>query len=123
MIFSITLLEVDDSNLDKFSDPRKASFMKHFIIPEGLKILRQKLKVRSAQVIPPFDPIRSNCNDTQFNGSSTIDIRTNFHTKVTRADFLLYIGVVNDPKDTFLAYATFCVTGNKKLNFIKIIIF
>jgi hypothetical protein len=86
--------------------------MDKFIIPEGLKIIKQKLKIRSAKVIPPFDPFDNNCNDTQLNGRANIDIRSNFHKTVTRADFILYIGVVNDPIDNFLAYATFCVAGS-----------
>lgn len=76
-------------------------------------MLRRKLKVRSARVIPKFNPFSPNvnCNDDQGRGPN-IDIRSKFHEQVTRADFLLYVGVVNDPRDTFLAYATFCVRGS-----------
>ena len=84
--------------------------MEHFIIPEGIKILRSKLKVRSGKVIPPFNPFNANCNDFE-NSKPNINIRSNFHKQNIRADFLLYIGVVNRPDDNFLAYATFCVTG------------
>ena len=110
---SLTKSEIDTTNLSNFQDPRKANFMSKFIIPEGIKIIKQKIKIRSARVIPPFDPFGNNCNDTQRNGRANIDIRTDYHKKVTRADFLLYVGVVNDPNDNFLAYATFCVTGEE----------
>ena len=92
--------------------------MEHFIIPEGIKVLKSKLKVRSARVIPPFNPFNANCNDFE-KSKPNINIRSNFHKTTTRADFLLYIGVINKPNDNFLAYATFCVTG-KLINYYLI---
>jgi hypothetical protein len=88
--------------------------MQHFVIPEGIRILKEKLMVRSASVIPKFNPFafNTNCNDDQGNGPN-INIRSNYHTRVTRGDFLLYVGVINDPNDNTLAYASFCVRGEK----------
>lgn len=104
--------EVDSNDLDKFRDRIKANFMRHFIIPEALKILRQVISVESNQIIPPFSPFRSNCDDTQ-GDRPNISIRSNFHKTGLQADFLLYVGVVNKPQESFLAYATFCVLGRR----------
>ena len=84
--------------------------MEKFVIPEGLKILKNKLKLRSAKVIPPFDPFFSGCNYiTDY--CPSLDITSDYHTKTTRGDFLLYVGVVDDYDQNYLAYGTFCVKG------------
>lgn len=101
---------MDKTNLSKFIDKKKQNFLENFVIPEGLKILKSKIKLKSAKVIPPFDPFESGCDDISLYGP-TLDITSDFHTKTTRADYLLYIGVVNDEEDDFLAYGTFCVKG------------
>ena len=107
--------EVDTKDLVKFKDKKKANFMKRFIIPEGIRVLKRKLKVRSNRRIPRFDPFASECNDMA-NGRPNIDIKSKYHKKELRADFLLYVGVVNRPQESWLAYATYCVTGAARAN-------
>ena len=85
-------------------------FMRHLVIPEGLRALQQVLQVESTQIIPPFDPIDSNCNNVR-RGKPNIDIRSDYHKTGLQADYLLYIGVVDRPETNFLAYADFCVAG------------
>lgn len=100
------------NDLDKFRDKKKANFMRYFVIPEALKILRQALSLKSTQIIPRFSPFRSNCNNVE-GGRPNISIRSNYHKTGLQADFLLYVGVVNRPQSSFLAYATYCVLGRR----------
>lgn len=102
--------EIDTSELDKLSSPEKVDFVKNFVIPEAVSILKQVIQVRSNQVIPPFDP--SLCRDyDDEDGRPNIAIRSNYHLKGLQADHLLYVGVVNKPHKNYLAYASFCMLG------------
>ena len=90
--------------------------MLNFVIPEGVRILKTKLKVNSNQVIPAFDPDRNYCDD---NGRLTFD--TKYKNGTTDGDFILFLGVANAPSEGYLAYATFCLLGSKStiLIFLK----
>jgi hypothetical protein len=68
--------------------------------------------LRSPKIIPPFDPFapKVNCVDNDGNGS-VIDITSDYHKGITKADYLLYVGIVDLPEAPFLAYASFCVMG------------
>lgn len=98
------------NDLDKFSDPDKANFVRHLVIPEALKILKQVLSVKSNQVIPQFSPFNK-CDDVRGKKPPNISIRSNYHETRPQADFLLYYGVINDPAKG-LAYANSCILGN-----------
>lgn len=63
-------------------------------------------------MIAPFDPFDSNCNDMR-DGKETIQIKSSYHKTGLKSDFLLYVGVVNDPKKPFLVRGTYCVLGRK----------
>lgn len=80
------------------------------VIPRGLEKIQSKLKFTSAKLIPPFDPNLSGCTDNTIYGPS-LDIVSDYHTKITNSDYLLYVGVVNEPDEPYLAYGTFCVKG------------
>ena len=105
----LIFLVVDDTELDKLSDPKLESYMRNLVIPKGIEIIREKIKIKSEGFIPPFNEI--NCRDPNRFGVPNIKIRTDYHKSGVDADFLLYIGIVNSPEN-FLAHATFCVQGN-----------
>ena len=87
--------------------------MKEFIIPHGVRILRNKLKVNSNSIIPPFDTVNSGCDD-----NGLIKISKSYNTQTTEGDFLLFLGVINEPNDWYLAYASYCVLGKNLNNLI-----
>ena len=93
-----------------FNDSLKRDFMVNFVIPEGIRILQSKLKVTSNQLIPAFNS--SYCDD-----SGTLTNSTSYNSSTTNADFVLFLGAVNNPHEGYLAYATYCLLGN--LNFYK----
>ena len=92
--------------------------MMNFIIPEGVRILQSKLKVNSNQIIPAFDPNYHWCDD---NGLFTFD--SSYKTSTNEGDFILFLGVRNKPNESYLAYATFCYSGNFDIHFFKILNF
>ena len=110
--------EIDDWNLKNFEDKKKESFIRNFVIPEGLRIIRSKIKLRSQKLIPKFDPWDHFCDDSQ-DKKPSLEIKTTFHEKDQFKDYLLYVGVVNDPDDQWVAYASFCQKGGLNVNFIK----
>ena len=93
---------------------KKKNFMEKFVLPESIKILESRLKVTSNSIIPAFDPAFNGCDD---DGKLTVDAK--YKTDTTAGDFLLLVGVINEPDSGTLAYATFCVLGNFRgfLNF------
>jgi hypothetical protein len=76
------------------------------VIPAGVAILESKIKVKSNSIIPAFDGVAHSCDD-----EGKISIAEKYKTETTEGDFLLFMGVMNEPNDSTLAYATFCVVG------------
>ena len=109
---------VDSSRTDEFDDDDKKNFFMNFILPEGMKILQNRLKVKSNQLIPAFDPVDKGCDD-----DGVIEIDSKYKTQTTDGDFLLFIGVVKNPSDGVLAYASSCLLGililKNHLNFLN----
>ena len=97
-------------------DPKKRNFLQHFVIVEGIKIIQSKIYLEENSIIPAFDPKKNNCNDAEFNKKPTLEITSNFHKSITETDFLLYVGAVNEPKQKWIAYASYCILGGKKSN-------
>ena len=85
--------------------------MMNFVLPASIKILESKLKVKSNSIIPSFDGVDMGCND-----DGNLDIDAKYKTQTTEGDFLLFVGVINEPDSGTLAYATFCAQGKKKNN-------
>ena len=78
--------------------------MINFIIPEGLRIVQSKLQVTSHKIIPTFDS--SWCED-----AGRLTNSTSYSSNSTNADFILFMGAINDPNESFLAYSSFCLIG------------
>ena len=78
--------------------------MMNFIIPEGLRILQSKLQVTSNKLIPTFNS--SWCED-----SGTLTNNSSYASKTTNSDFILFVGAINDPNESFVAYSSFCLLG------------
>lgn len=93
---------VDYSGFTGFKDPKKKEFMEKVVVPEGIKILQSRFKVKKGGEIPPFNPTESYCND---DGKFTID--NSPYTNPTQGDFILFLSILSDNSDT-LAYATSC---------------
>ena len=86
------------------SDSLKKDFMMNFVIPAGIAILQSKLQVTSNRIVPTFN---SNwCND-----NGTLSNSTTYGSNTTEGDFVLFMGAVNSPSESYLAYATYCLTG------------
>lgn len=81
------------------------------MIPEALKIIYRKIKIKSDGFIPPFNPIKFHCDDS-YKKKPSLKITTKYHEENTAADYLLYVGVVEDRFNDFFAYASFCVKGS-----------
>jgi hypothetical protein len=84
--------------------------MVNFVIPEGIRILQSKLKVTSNQLIPAFNS--SYCND-----GGTLTNSATYNSSTTNADFVLFLGAVDNSNEGYLAYATYCLLGT--VNFYK----
>lgn len=97
---------MDTSGFDSFSDSNKKNFMLNFVLPEAVRILEQSLKVTSNSIIPSFNASNMGCDD---GGKLTVDNK--YKTQTTQGDFLLLVGVINEPNSGTLAYATYCVQG------------
>lgn len=81
------------------------------MIPEGLKRIKKRIKIVSKGIIKPFNPIQHKCDDRDTNGKNpSIKITSDYHTKELEADYLLYIGVVNEYYN-WVARASFCMKG------------
>lgn len=93
-----------DSASFNVTDALKKDFMMNFVIPEGVRILKSKLKVNSSKIIPQFNA--DGCDD---NGKLTNS--NTYSSSTTQGDFVLFLGVVNKPSESFLAYASYCVLG------------
>jgi hypothetical protein len=89
--------------LEKFEDQDKKYFVTQFIVPEGLKVLQEIIKVKSTGVIPKFNSNASACSNKNY-----LDIDPSYSSKSTYADFILFLGVKNLPDKGWLAYASFC---------------
>ena len=76
----------------------------NFVIPEGIRILQEKLQVTSNKLIPTFNASGCNNNNILNNSSSYLSNTTN-------ADFVLFLGSFSDQFDGTLAYATYCYNG------------
>lgn len=87
----------------------KRNFMLNFIIPQAVRILSSKIQINSTGQMNNFTAGQLNsCKDggnitisSKYNGSGVID-----------ADFLYFVGSVNEPSQGYLAYASYCVLGN-----------
>lgn len=97
---------VDSSGFSAFQDSKKRNFMEKFVMPEAIRILESRLKVTSNSIIPAFDPEWNYCDDQ---GKLTVDSK--YKTQTTEGDFLLLVGVINEPNSGTLAYATYCLNG------------
>lgn len=104
---------MDTTGYDKFTDSKKKDFMMNFILPASIKILESKLKVKSNSIIPSFDGVDLGCND-----EGNLDIDAKYKTQTTEGDFLLFVGVINEPDSGTLAYATFCAQGKEESKII-----
>jgi hypothetical protein len=78
--------------------------MMNFVIPAGIKVLQSKLQITSNRIVSTFNSAW--CND-----NGTLNNSTSYGSNTTDADFVLFMGAVNNPNESYLAYATFCVTG------------
>lgn len=78
--------------------------MEEIIIPTGTAILESRLKVTSNGKIPAFDPNSAGCHDGNI---LTIDSST-YSSSETDGDFVLFLGVVNESEQGYLAYASYC---------------
>ena len=90
--------------------------MKNLIIPEALRIIQSKIKIKSNELIPAFDPV--NCNV-----ENIIKVNSSYLSNSTNADFVLFLGVTYSILNPFLAFAGFCVIGKssfltKIINFL-----
>jgi hypothetical protein len=104
---------LDYSGFNSFQDPKKKEFMEKLVIPEAIKVLQSRLKVKDGGEIPPFNPTDSGCNDQ---GNFTID--NSPYTNPTQGDFILFLSVLNDNSDT-LAYAASCLSSTCLLSLIN----
>ena len=98
--------------MSNFKDQNKLNFVRHFVIPEALKVIESKIRIKSQGLIPPFDPLANHCDDSDGKKPS-LEISTGYHTEHTAADYLLYVGVVEEKAIDFSAYASFCITGRR----------
>lgn len=105
------MAEIDDTNLANFEDKNKENFVRHFVIPNGLKIIQNKIQIKSDGLIPPFNAIKNGCDDS-VDKSPSMKITTKYHEEKTAADLILYVGGVHEKMNGFDAYASFCVQGD-----------
>ena len=99
---------VDTSNLENMEDSTKRDYFKGFILPEAMRILSQKLKIKSSGKLPQFseDDLKY-CND-----SGKMTIPNEYYTNTENyGDFILFVGSFTST-ERVIAYATFCALGN-----------
>lgn len=101
---------IDDSNFDKFEDQDKRRFLSELIIPEGIKILSNLFKVQSPGYLPKFNAQASGCSDRGY-----MTINAKYNERATYADFILFLGVRNEPSKNYLAYASYCALEQEKM--------
>lgn len=101
---------MDDSNLSAFINEKKKLFLSNFIVPEGIKIIKDLFKIHSNSFIPQFNPKSSGCS---YNGS--LDIDSTYSNEPTSADFILFLGVKYSPNENWLALASFCAIDQNSL--------
>lgn len=89
----------------------KKSFIKDLIIPEAVRLVQSKIKIKAGGSIPPFDPIQNFCDDSK-NKDPTFKITTNFHKKRIDADFLLYVAVVQKNIMGYAFHVFHCLEGS-----------
>jgi hypothetical protein len=80
--------------------------MLNLVIPEAIKEIQLRLQVTSNEVIPPFDPVGNFCDDT-----GKIQISSTYKSTTTNADFILFLGAINEENSTFMAYSNYCLLG------------
>lgn len=76
----------------------------NFVIPEGVRILKSKLRVNSNKIIPTFNS--HFCDD-----KGTLSNSDSYASSTTQGDFLLFLGAVNKSDGSSVASASFCVLG------------
>ena len=79
------------------------------MIPNVRKILSNKIKVKSDQIIAPFDVFP--CTNPEAKSiDERLEIKSEFHTNNTEADLIIYVVVVNKRK-SYKAFAYKCALG------------
>ena len=81
--------------------------MINLILPEAINQLQLRLKVRSEQVIPAFDPQAMGCDY-----SGKINISPSYKSNSTKGDVLIFLYSQNIQSHDFLALAAPCLLGN-----------
>jgi hypothetical protein len=97
--------------LNNFKNKKKKDFIQKFVIPEAMKRIKARIKIVSTSIIRPFDPEKSKCDDRDPDGKNpALKITSDYHTRELEADYLLYVGVVQN-EFNWIARASFCVQG------------
>jgi hypothetical protein len=99
----------DTSNLSKFIDPKKKDYFMNLVLPEAMKELQSYFKIDSTKYLPAFGSKLDICTD-----DGIITVPEKYRTQSTEADFIIFIGVIDEPGST-LGYASFCVKGTEIL--------
>ena len=96
----------DTSSLEgKLTDDQFEYFTK-FVVPTGIKILSDRLKVNTTGTLPAFGNNISGC------GGSYINVDSKYENQQTDdADFILFLGGNNTGAGT-IAFAAPCLIGN-----------
>lgn len=99
----------DTSALNGLQAPIR-SLIEDNILPTAISFFQKRLKV-----MPQQGPIKFPSN---FKRCQTASIPQEHLTNgVPDADLVLYVTFLNEPKDTYLAWATSCLTGDGSTNY------
>lgn len=103
----------DTSSLEgKLTDDQFEYFTK-FVVPTGIKILSDRLKVNTTGTLPAFGNNISGC------GGSYINVDSKYENQQTDdADFILFLGGNNTGAGT-IAFAAPCLIGNFFFNVLE----
>lgn len=100
---------VDTSGLQGL-DPAVKSLIEQNILPTATNFFQKRIKV-----MPQKGPIKFPSN---FGNCQTAKVpAAHIQNGVADADLVLYVTHLNEPKDTYLAWATACLNGDASTNF------
>ena len=87
-----------------FESPEKYEFLVNAILPVGLEYYQKRLKVNTTGKLPVLGSSTSSCT-----GYGGITIPDSIKNEAQETDYILFIGVENEPDRRWLAYAAPCI--------------
>lgn len=93
-----------------FPKPEMRSYLENMILPAGIKFFTDRLRVKASEPLSAFGDVLDLCEE-----GGGIEVPARYKSEPVKADFLLFVGVEDDPEAGWLAYAGPCVVGRSRV--------